>query len=135
MATLISNKTTPSLVLASPGCLSFSSLQESDNEDHRIHLKKSVCKKLLRLFATDKLLIACFQRILVIISLESKEVLAAEPLTSAYDCVLLDYKHIAVSCKAADQSVIITYSLDSLAPISVCSLPIACRFLIPLMTG
>lgn len=110
-------------------------LNETVNETHSFPVKASQSVKCVGLLATSKNVIACYSKFMTVLCVESGEFVAVEPMTAIYTCALVDEKTVAVSCKASNQALVVTYSLESLFPTSVSSTPVVCRLLMVNLVG
>lgn len=98
-------------------------------------LKGSLSGKCISLTAISKFVVACFSKFLMVLAADTQDVLAVEQLASIYACELVDEKTLAVACKAAGSHAIVTFSLESLTPTSMCVTPHACILLAIVRVG
>lgn len=121
------------IICSFEGGLGFINIAELKMNVQIVPIKRAISKRLVRLLATNKHLIACYHKTLLVVCLESQSVLLSEQMTLIHDCVLLDANTLAVSCKAGDQQVVVTFSMSTLSPTSVLVLPTASKLLVPLL--
>jgi len=100
-----------------------------------VQLKPSQAAHCLKLFAVDRVAVACFRKLLVFLDPDSCELRHAEPLAHVFDACALDHKSIAVSCKLPEGCFVCTYSVAQFVLLSVCATETPVRSLFCLAVG